>query len=74
MSKTNIPPARGGSIFEVTLLHKGVNPRTATPADYTIVRVRAANAINASLKARNEHDAAIAFDARKISPTEANHG
>ena len=66
MSQSNIPPERGGSVFEVTLLRKGVNARTATQADYMTVRVLAANAIHASLKARNEHDAAIAFDARKV--------
>lgn len=67
MSEMNIPPERGGSVFEVTLLRKGVDPRKAGEADFTVVRIRAANAINASIKARNAHDAALAFDARKVA-------
>ena len=66
MSDKTIPPARGGSMYEVTLLPKGINARTATNDDFILVRVRAANAIHASIVARNEHDAACAFDAVKV--------
>ena len=66
MSQESLPPARGGALFEVTLLPKGIDARTATNDDFVIVRVRAANAIHASILARNEHDAACAFDAVKV--------
>ncbi len=62
----SIPAGRGGSIYEVTLLRKGVDPRTATDADFQIVRIVAANSINAQIRARNQFDAALAFDARKV--------
>ncbi|MBA2547320.1 MAG: hypothetical protein H0V16_02535 [Burkholderiaceae bacterium] len=66
MSDKTIPPGRGGSLYEVCLLPKGINARTATNDDFVIVRVRAANAIHASIVARNEHDAACAFDPVKV--------
>ena len=57
---------RGGSMYEVTLLPKGINARTATEKDFVTVRIWAANAIHASIAARNKHDAACAFDAVKV--------
>lgn len=51
MSDKTIPPGRGGSMYEVTLLRKGADPRTATAADFTIVRIVAANSINAQIRA-----------------------
>ncbi len=68
MSDKTIPPGRGGQLYEVTLLRKGANPRTATEADFTIVRIVAANSINAQIRARNQFDAALAFDAKKVTP------
>lgn len=68
MSESSIPAGRGGSICEVTLLRKGANARAATDQDFTVVRVKAANAINAQLVARNQFDAALAFDAKKVQP------
>ena len=68
MSQSSIPPARGGALFEVTLLPKGIDARTATERDFVTVRIWAANAINASIAARNKHDAACAFDAVKVQP------
>ena len=68
MSESSIPPGRGGSMYEVTLLRKGADPRTATAADFTIVRIVAANSINAQIRARNQFDAALAFDAKKVTP------
>lgn len=66
MSQTNIPPSRGGSLFEVTLLPKGIDPRKATTADFVTIQIIAPNAIAATIFARNENDAAIGFDARKV--------
>ena len=68
MSTESIPPGRGGALFEVTLLPKGIGARTATETDFVTVRIWAANAINASIAARNKHDAACAFDAVKVLP------
>jgi len=66
MSDKIVPPGRGGAIYEVVILKKGVEARAATDADFQTVRVRAPNAISAQLTARNEHDAALAFGARKV--------
>lgn len=69
MSETNIPPARGGSIYEVTCLRKDVDACTATEADFFTVRVRAPNSLSARLIARNERDdCASAFEARRVQP------
>jgi|GEM_PF-5624970 len=43
MSYESLPPGRGGSMYEVTLLRAGINPRTATNDDFTTVCIRAAN-------------------------------
>lgn len=68
MSNTSIPAGRGGSLFEVDCLRKGVEPRRATDADFFTVRVRAPNALSARLAVRNEReDVAHAFDARKVA-------
>lgn len=68
MSQTNIPADRGGSLFEVDCLRKGIEPRTATDADFFVVRIHAPNRLSARLAVRNERDdVAHAFDARKVT-------
>ena len=67
MSHSNIPPDRGGALFEVTCLRTGVDARTATDLDFFTVRVRAPNSLSARLMVRNtREDCADAFDARLI--------
>lgn len=68
MSQQNIPADRGGSLFEVDCLRKGVEPRKATDADFFVVRIHAPNGLSARLSARNERDdVEHAFDARKVA-------
>ena len=56
MSKSSLAAGRGGSIYEVTCLRQGVNPRTATEADFFVVRVQANTALAARLTVRNSRD------------------
>jgi hypothetical protein len=67
MSKSSLAADRGGSIYEVICLRKGINPRTATEADFFAVRVRANTALAARLTVRNSRDdVAHAFDAKVV--------
>jgi len=66
MSDKTIPPGRGGSWFQVTILRKGVDCRAASFSDFRIVRVRAANCTHATLVARNMFDAQTAFDPMRL--------
>ncbi len=68
MSPSNIPPDRGGALFEVTCLRTGVDARTATDLDFFTVLVRAPNSLSARLAVRNSRDdCADAFDAERVA-------
>jgi len=66
MSDKTIPPGRGGSWYQVTILSKGVDARAASFSDFRIVRVKAANGTHATLVARELFDAQTAFDPMRL--------